>query len=189
MIHSAIRVLGSFGTYGPASLAGLSPASWTGRVYYIFSEQGSQPFMCNESTEFMTRTSKGLAVWTRAKDLERSMYIGSPMSCIRTIADEDSLDIYKRQAWGIVIGHPWSIRYSSSDDESARGDVLLDQKRVWFKIHDIETSIEPGVLMYRVVGDAPVMAHNVYVREYDSKRNTTSQQDASESSNPVSLDT
>jgi len=189
MIHSGIRVLGTFGTYGPAALAGLSPSSWIGRVYYIFSEQGTHPFICNESTEFMTRSSKGMPVWTRARDLQRSMYIGSPMSCIRSIADEDSLDIYKRQAWSIVIGHPWSIRYTSSDDESARGDVLLDQKRVWFKIHDIETSVEPKILMYRV--HAPVMAQNLYVREYDSKRNTDLEvyhSDACEPPGPVSID-
>jgi hypothetical protein len=92
------------------------------------------------------------------------MYIGTPMSNIRAIADSESSDVYRRQAWSFVIGHPRSIRGTTLDDESSTGDVLFDQKRIWFKIHDIETSTEPAMLMYRIL-DRPVLANNLLLRE------------------------
>lgn len=174
MIHPATRVFGAFG-FAPISLSLnlASPVSWTGLVYYIFSEQSSAPLVCSPTSEFLTRSPKGLPEWTQARDLRRSMYIGTPMSKIRQIADADSTDVYRRQAWSFVIGHPRSLRNETLDDESASGDVLIDSKRVWFKIHDIETSHEPCLVMYRILRD-PVLASNIYTREYDSKRNTMS---------------
>lgn len=173
MIHPSTRVFGSFG-YGPVSLflQRAVPVSWTGHVYYIFSEQSSQPLVCTDSTEFLVRSPKGHAVWTRVSDLRRSMYIGTPMADIKSVADRDSTDTYRRQAWSILIGHPRSVRNDVLDEESARSDIVCDPKRVWFKIHDIETSTEPPVVMYSVL-DRPVLAMNVLVREYDSKRNQT----------------
>lgn len=171
MIHPSTKVFGSFG-YGPVSLLlqRAVPVAWTGHVYYIFSEHSSQPLIVTDTTEFLTRSPKGHPIWTRARDLRPSMYIGTPMSDIKSVAEQDSTDTYRRQAWSILIGHPRSVRKDALDDESARGDIVCDPKRVWFKVHDIETSIEPPVLMYRVV-DRPVLAQNVLVREYDAKRN------------------
>jgi len=173
MIHPSTRVLGKFG-YGPVSLSPhlAVPSSWTGLLYYIFSEQSSSPIICTASTEVLTRSPKGLAIWKRVSDLERSMYIGAPMSLMETVSDRESTDVYKRQAWTVVIGHPRSVRHECLDDESAPGDVLIDPKRAWFKVHDIETSSEPATVLYRIL-DNPVLAYNVWLREYDSKRNTT----------------
>lgn len=171
MIHPSTRVFGKFG-YGPVSLSPhlAAPSSWSGLLYYIFSEQNASPLVCTASTEFLTRSPKGLPIWIKACDLQRSMYIGTPMSKMETISDRESSDIYKRQAWTFVIGHPKSVRHDCLDDESAQGDVLIDPKRIWYKVHDIETSLEPFMVMYRVL-DRPVLAQNVLVREYDSKRN------------------
>lgn len=165
MIHPATRVFGTFG-YGPVTLSlhVAAPVSWSGLVYYIFSEQSSHPFICTPRTQFMVRSPKGNPVWTHAKDLKHGMYIGSSMDQIRRIADWESLDVYRRQAWSIVIGHPKSVRHNELDDDSAHGDVLFDQKRIWFKIHDIETSHEPTCLMYRILKD-PVLAQNISVRD------------------------
>jgi hypothetical protein len=172
MIHPATRVFGTFG-YGPVSLSLhlAAPSSWSGLVYYVFSEQSSFPLICTPSTEFMVRSPKGLPLWTQVKDLERGMYIGTPMSNIRAIADSDSSDVYRRQAWSFVIGHPRSIRGNTLDDESATGDVLFDQKRIWFKVHDIDTSNEPTMLMYRVL-DRPILAQNLVCRDASSARDT-----------------
>jgi len=110
------------------------------------------------------------------------MYIGSPMRVIEDVADNEiptTRDFYRLQAWSFVIGHPRSIRQMGSrvflDDESARGDVLYDLKHIWFKVHDIETSVEPPTIFYSVLGkgttrhDDAVLANNIYVREYREK--------------------
>lgn len=172
MIHPVTRVLGKFG-YGPVSLSShlATPMSWSGLLYYIFTEAGSYPMICTKSSEFMVRSQKGAPVWTRVSDIERGMYIGSPMDMIRIAADKESSDVYKRQAWSFVIGHPRSVRHDRLDSESAQGDIMFDKKRVWFKVHDIETSSEPATVMYRVI-DTPVLAQNILVRDYDPKRNT-----------------
>lgn len=172
MIHPASRVFGTFG-FAPVSLyLGLArPTSWTGLVYYIYTEQSSTPLVCTPETEFLTRSSKGLPEWVHASDVKQSMYIGSPISKIRGVADDESTDIYRRQAWSIMIGHPRSIRGDVLDDESAPGDTLIESKRVWFKVHDIETSYESNILMHRVLRD-PILISNIMVRDSDSKRNT-----------------
>lgn len=87
------------------------------------------------------------------------------MSRIRQVADWESTDVYRQQAWSIVIGHPKSVRSDTLDDESATGDVLFDTKRIWFKIHDIESSYEPRCLMYRILDHQCPMAQNIMVRE------------------------
>lgn len=102
------------------------------------------------------------------------MYIGSPLSKIQKVADGDSTDIYRRQAWSILIGHPRSVRGDVLDEESAPGDIVIDSKRVWFKVHDIETSYESNIVMHHILRE-PVLMSNILVREYDSKRNTPKQ--------------
>jgi len=109
------------------------------------------------------------------------------MRAIEDIADINAVtDIHRRQAWSFVIGHPRSIRQWGDgvdvttflDDESARGDIVYDSKRIWLKIHDIETSVEPPSVFYRVVsrtmdnrGTPAVLANNVWVREFDHQNN------------------
>ena len=166
MIHPATRVFGTFG-YGPITLSLhlARPVSWTGFVYYIFSEQGTHPLICTPRTEFMVRSPKGTAIWTCAQDLKHGMYIGSDMSRIRQVAEWDSTDAYRQQAWSIVIGHPKSVRVDTLDEESAPGDTLFDTKRIWFKIHDIETSYEPTCMMYRILEHQCPLAQNIMVRD------------------------
>jgi hypothetical protein len=85
--------------------------------------------------------------WYKAKDIQRGWYIGMPVphTVVSDTADETHLT---KQLQCLCAGVIRSIRGGSLDDESSPGDARIDEHFVWFRVHDIECTREPGLFMY-----------------------------------------
>jgi hypothetical protein len=125
---------------------------YRGKVVYLYTEQGDDPFVCTPDHRLLVKTHDGHVRWLRAADVTRGSYIGTVIPDIfegygSSIA-RDKRRLLENQLGSITSGVCRAVRDTGMDDESSQSDTFLDESFCWYKVHDLESSTEPGTFMY-----------------------------------------
>jgi len=130
---------------------------YLGEVVYIYTEQGDHPLICTPCQYLLTKSRGSSPAWTKAGTIGRGVYVGTPIPekfegyCDQSHnrpCPSNRETLLSRQLQCICSGVCRAVRSSDLDEESSRGDILFDEKYCWYKVHDVETSNEPGTFMY-----------------------------------------
>ena len=184
MLHSSMFILTTQGDTDPASLIRkqvdrkdpngsitdplIQRRPYRGSIVYIYTEQGDHPFICTSDQCLLVKTRGSRATWMKASHVGRGAYLGTPIpekfegfvDCTQTVDRETLLE---KQLECISSGICRAVRAHDLDEESSKGDILFDDKFCWYKVHDVETSNEPGEFMFHT---SVCIANNVCCTDF-----------------------
>ena len=124
---------------------------YRGKVIYLYTDQGDHPFICTPDHRLLVKSRGERARWCKAADVTRGVYVGTLVPDIFdgfTPQMTDHRSLLEQQLGCIASGVCRAVRTSDLDAESSRSDTHLDDRFCWFKVHDLETSVESGFMFH-----------------------------------------